>query len=363
MLVGGPALTAGQTGATQPPTVALGEIAATTEDGPVTVFYPSSSAAEPVRRGLFMFNVAPQGTPQRGNGRLVIVSHGSGGSPWVHADLARRLVEAGFVVAVPEHRGDNYRNDRHPGPDSWEQRPAEVSRAIDAVGRDARLGPLLALDKVGVYGMSAGGHTALTLAGGRWSRAGFKRHCEAHLSEDFQTCVGLATRLTGGVFDGVKKWVALNVIRAVFSDSTPHEHTDPRIAAIVAAVPLAADYDMASLATPRVPLGLLTAQQDRWLVPRFHSDRVLAVCKPCEHLADLPTGGHGAYLSPLPPGFTGLLGDMLNDPPGFDRSGLLPEVDRKTTAFFSRHLLGAAAPGPSKGARLPDVADARRHVP
>ena len=336
--------------------VGLDELAATAGDGPVTVYYPSSSDAQPTRRGAFTLQLAPQGMPVRGNGRLVVLSHGSGGSPWVHANLARSLVEAGFVVAVPQHRGDNHLDHSRPGPDSWEQRPAEVSRAIDAVGRDPRFAPLLALDKVGVYGMSAGGHAALTLAGGRWSRAGFNQHCETHLADDFQTCVGLATRLTGGMFDGLKKWVTLNVFRLYFADTTPREHLDPRVAAVVAAVPLAADYDMASLATPRVPLALLTAQQDRWLVPRFHSDRVLAVCKPCEHLADLPTGGHGAYLSPLPPGFSGLLGDMLNDPPGFDRNGLLPEVDRKTTAFFSRHLLGT-------GAALSEVADARRHMP
>jgi len=42
-------------------------------------------------------------------------------------------------------------------------------------------------------------------------------------------------------------------------------------------------------------------------------------------------------LSPLPPGLTGLTGDMLNDPPGFDRSQM-PEVDHKITAFFVKHL-------------------------
>jgi hypothetical protein len=86
----------------------------------------------------------------------------------------------------------------------------------------------------------------------------------------------------------------------------------------IAGVPSSADFDMASLAAPRIPLGLITAQQDRWLMSRFHSDRVLHAGKPCEHLADLLTGSHGALLSPLPPGFNGLLGDMLNDPPGFD---------------------------------------------
>jgi predicted dienelactone hydrolase len=318
--------------------VGMGEIAATAEDGPVTIYYPSSSEAQPVKRGFVTLSVAPQGTPARGNGRLVVISHGSGAAPWVHADLARSLVEAGFVVAMPEHRGDNYKDDSRPGPDSWTQRPAEVSRAIDAVGRDPRFTALLSLDKVGVYGFSAGGHTALSLAGGRWSPAGFKQHCEAHLAEDFQSCVGLFTRLTGGPLDGLKKWVARVVIGYRFDDNSPRTHSDPRVVAVVAGAPFSADFDLATLAALRVPLGLITLAQDRWLVPRFHSDRVLQACKTCEHIADLPTAGHGALLSPLPPGFTGLLADMLNDPPGFDR-GVLPEVDRKTTAFFTRHLL------------------------
>ncbi|MEO8807375.1 MAG: dienelactone hydrolase [Burkholderiaceae bacterium] len=318
--------------------VGLSEIAATGEDGPVTLFYPSTTEARPIQRGRFVLNLAAQGVPVRGNGRLVVISHGSGGAPWVHADLARSLVESGFVVAMPEHRADNYKDDSRPGPESWSLRPAEVSRAIDAVGRDPSFAPLLSLDKVGVYGMSAGGHTALSLAGGQWSPSRFKQHCEADLVDDFQTCVGLITRLTGSVFDGLRKWLALAVIRHRFDDSTPRTHVDPRVAAVVAGVPAAADFDMASFANPRVPLGLVTAQQDRWLVPRFHSDRVLQACKPCEHIADLPNGGHGALLSPLPPGLTGLIGDMLNDPPGFDRS-VLPEVDHKITAFFGRHLL------------------------
>ena len=149
--------------------VGLGEIAATPEDGPVTLYYPSTDVEQTIHRGPFTLQVAPQGQPVRGNGRLVVLSHGSGGAPWVHADLARTLVEAGFVVAMPEHRADNYKNGSDPGPDSWTMRPAEVSRAIDAVGRDPRLAPLLQLDKVGVDGMSAGGHPALSLAGGRWS--------------------------------------------------------------------------------------------------------------------------------------------------------------------------------------------------
>jgi hypothetical protein len=189
-----------------------------------------------------------------------------------------------------------------------------------------------------MYGMSAGGHTALSLAGGRWSPASFRQYCESHIGEDFQSCVGLITSLRGNMLDGPKQTLALWVIRYRFSDATWQEHTDPRIAAIVAAVPYAADFDMASLAAPRVPVGLVTAPRDKWLIPQFHGERVLRACAVCVRIADVPNGGHGAMLARLPPGLTGLIGDLLNDPPGFDRA-VLPDIDRKIVEFFRKHLL------------------------
>jgi len=309
------------------------------DDSPVSVFYPTAGEDRTVQVGPYSPKLDRDGQPVRGNNRLVVISHGSGGAPWTYTDLARRLVEDGFVVAFPLHRGDNARDPSSPGPDSWKQRPAEVSRAIDAVAREPRFAALLSLDKVGMYGMSAGGHTALTLAGGRWSPALLTRHCEAHIAEDFQTCAGLSTRLTGGVLDGLKKTVVLAVIRQRFSDASWQSHHDARIQAVVAGVPLAADFDMASLASPAVPLALVTARQDRWLVPRFHSDAVLAACKRCELLADLPDGGHGALLSPPPAeAMSSLAKDLLLDPPGFDR-GQLPALDGKISAFLRKQLL------------------------
>jgi predicted dienelactone hydrolase len=312
------------------------EIPASGADGPITVYYPSDS---PSRRGEgpFALDLAADGTPVRGNGRLVVVTHGTGASPWVYADQARALVDAGFVVALPLHRADNYL-DHSDAQGALERRPLEVSRAIDRLGEDARFAPLLALDRVGVYGMSAGGHTALTLAGGRWSYANFRRHCDTHLAAEVQFCVGVVTQLTGGMLDGLKQWVARTIIGWRFADETPRGHEDARIAAVVAAVPAAAIFEMPSLATPRVPLALVTARQDRWLVPRFHSDRVLQACSTCEQLVDLDHAGHGAYLSPLPPGLSGVLAQMLADPPGFDRAAM-PAVHAKVAEFFRRRLL------------------------
>ena len=68
-------------------------------------------------------------------------------------------------------------------------------------------------------------------------------------------------------------------------------------------------------------------------VPRFHSQAVLAACVPCEHVVDLPRGGHGAYLSPLPPFKPDSIeAALLNDPPGFDRATLAEAIEARLAA-------------------------------
>ena len=173
------------------------QIAASEELGPVTVYYPSSSPSRPSGPTPWQLDVAADGVPMRGNGRLVLISHGTGASTWPYADQARALVEAGFVVAALLHRADNYL-DHSDAPGALSRRPAELSRTIDALAADARFAPLLTLDRVGVFGMSAGGHTALTVARGRWSPAHFPRHCDHNLVAGFPFCPGTIPPPTGG---------------------------------------------------------------------------------------------------------------------------------------------------------------------
>lgn len=317
--------------------------------GPVTVAYPTDAAPADLARGPFTVRVAQNAPAAKGNGRLVVLSHGSGGAVWPQFDLAQALVAAGFTVAMPLHAGDNFQDMADVGPVAWARRPKEMSQAIDAVaaqsGPGGRFAPLqLDLQRVGAYGMSAGGITVLTLAGARWSPALLAKHCEAHIAEDFAGCVGLSTTLTGGVLDGGKMAIARQVIRMKLGDDTAwREWKDPRIAAVVAAVPMATPIDMASIATPRVPLALVRAGQDAWLAPRFHLDAVHAACGArCPILADMPQGGHGSILSPqvpdLPPG----LARLMNDPPGFERS-VLPGIYARIVSFFVKNLQAAAA--------------------
>lgn len=305
-----------------------------------TVFYPSSDTELRVRRGPFNLSWADGGQVLPGNRRLVVISHGSGGSPWVHADLARALVRRGFTVAIPLHQGDNYLDPSEPGPPSWRKRPQEISNAIDAIAGTPLLAMHLSLDSVGVFGGSAGGHTALSLAGGQWSDKRFKDHCENHIEQDFSSCVGFTTLLKENWLDGLKVWLAKRIIASRFSDQTVQQYQDPRIKAAVAMVPFAADFLPESLAQPRVKLGLVIAEKDINQVPRFHVDMVRQACAAhCEIVMALADGGHGAMLSPMPPLAPDSIGAyLLEDPPSFDRARRIPELNDRIADFFIRHL-------------------------
>ncbi|MFN0097257.1 MAG: alpha/beta hydrolase family protein [Gemmatimonadaceae bacterium] len=310
------------------------------DSGTTTIFYPTLAEEAAVTKGPFRFSWAEDAAPIKGNGRLVVISHGSGGSPWVHTDLARTLVQAGFVVAIPEHAGDNYLDPSEPGPTSWKLRPLEVSRAIDRLEAHPAFSPLIRFDSVGVFGGSAGGHTALTLAGGEWSPRRLRDHCLSHIQRDFSSCVGLTTQLRGNLLDGPKIWVAKLIIRARFGDSTVQRYRDERVRAAIAMVPFAADFALETLKDPAIPLGLIIAERDVNQVPEFHAKAVQVVCQPrCEILAQLTEGGHGAMLSPLPPLEPGSIAErLLSDPPAFNRLKAVPELHDAIAQFFLRRL-------------------------
>ena len=318
-------------------TMGMTVLSSTAGGGSVTVFYPAIGAAAEVKRGPFTLQLAQGSAPVSGDQRLVVFSHGSGGAPWPMVDLARSFINAGYVVAMPEHTGDNYKDMHKVGPASWKLRPGEVSQAIDAVQQDRRFAGLIDFDRVGVYGTSAGGLTALVLAGGKWSPANFKRYCASHMVDDFPACVGLAAQLKGNWGDAIKVTLARWVHRFYFGDETLYGHQDPRIKAVLAAVPTAAPIDLTTLAKPAVATGLIGAGRDLWLAPEHHVRAIQAVCTVCTMVLDLPEAGHGSLLSPWPQGLAQILTPLLVDPPGFVRDDL-PLHYKKMVAFFTAPL-------------------------
>lgn len=287
---------------------------------PITLIYPTAAEAQPFTQGAFTVQVASNAAPvpapstaASGKRSLIVLSHGSAGSALPDHALAATLARAGFVVAQPEHRGDNWQDFSRAGPESWKSSPQEVSETIDAVARDPALATLVDTRRVGVHGMSAGGVTGLALAGAQWRMLDLIQHCAQHLDEDIGFCLnGLAQHplqkilrkgqfAMGRMFTETSAPANFKTVHGGHaSASNPDPRPDPRVVAVSLAVPIAAIFTAESLSRIRIPVGLTTAGDDGVLLPRFHSQHVLKHCTSCTMLSDHPAAGHFDWLAPWP---------------------------------------------------------------
>jgi predicted dienelactone hydrolase len=286
----------------------------------ITLVYPTAAVAQDVTYGAFTVQIASNAAPlpaastaASGKRALIVLSHGSAGSALPEHTLAATLARAGFVVAQPEHRGDNWQDFSQAGPESWKTRPQDVSETIDAVARDAALALLVDTRRVGVHGMSAGGVTGLALAGAQWRMLNLVQHCAQNLDEDIGFCLnGLATQPSvqllrktqfamGRMLTETTAPASFKTLHGGASPSASSDpRPDPRVVAVSLAVPVGVIFTPESLARIRVPVGLSTAGKDGVLLPRFHSQHVLQHCKTCTTLSDHPQAGHFDWLSPWP---------------------------------------------------------------
>jgi len=135
---------------------------------PLALLYPTQQPEQTERFGPYALDVARDAPLDGQRVALIAISHGNGGSPWVHRDLAKRLAQAGYVVALPEHTG-NSRNDNSLAGTAANlaNRLRHITLAIDAACADVVVGKALASDRVGVVGHSIGACTALAVAGGK----------------------------------------------------------------------------------------------------------------------------------------------------------------------------------------------------
>ena len=275
----------------------------------VTLIYPTTEPVRQVVQGGFGIDVAVDAAPTPGLHRLVVMSHGSGGSALSDHAMAATLARAGFVVAQPLHAGDNHADMSRAGPSSWDNRPREISAVIDALAASPAWQPLLQLDKVGVHGMSAGGGTALVMAGARWRVLDLARHCAEHADADLGFCFNGAAGPAAqaerrAAFERARStsesYLPASVTAFHGGREGPDPRPDARVAAVSAAVPVGAMFTPESLAAIRIPVAIVGAGRDQNLLPAFHSQRVLKACAACVALDELAGAGHFDLLAPWP---------------------------------------------------------------
>ena len=290
----------------------------------VGIWYPSNDPAAPQRLGLFEQTVANGGAVAGRDLPLIVTSHGTGGSFEGHYDTALALAEAGFVVAAVTHTGDNYREQTQFG--RLENRPRHIKVLIDYMLAQWQHHDALDPSRIGIFGFSAGGFTALVAIGGTPDLGTVAPHCAAHPDE--WSCRRLKERK-----------ITLAGDTTAQSEAPPNWVHDPRIAAAVIASPaLGYAFSAEALAAVTVPIQLWRGDSDEILPHPNHAQAVydrLAV-KPEYHV--VPNAGHFAFLAPCTPPLAAVAPEICRDPAGFDRVAFHREFNPAVVAFFQAKL-------------------------
>jgi predicted dienelactone hydrolase len=284
----------------------------------VGIWYPSDTPAAPQPGALLPQTVAPDGRLLGDRLPLIIISHGSGGWFGGHVDTALALAEAGYVVAAPTHTGDNYRDKSGFGSIRvLAGRPRQVARVVEFMLSTWKGHQRLDGDRVGIFGFSAGGYTALIALGAAPDPSRIASYCAGNPDEP-ECRRTTERRAPANSGSPMPNWV--------------HE---PRLkAAVVAAPGLGFIFDATALARVSTPVQLWGGAEDDVVSPRSTEIVRRSLPSPPEfHLVE--RAGHYAFLSPCASAAI-----WCKDPPGFDRAEFHHQLNAAVVRFFDARLRG-----------------------
>ncbi len=300
-------------------------VRATVADGKpfaVGVWYPTESRPWPTALlGLVLMNVARDAPIDGDSLPLVVISHGNGGGPQSHADLAMHLASAGYVVAAPMHAGDNFADQSAiASAELFSGRTRQLRVTVDQMlhtwqGRDR-----IDAERIGAFGLSAGGLTVLAAAGAQPDLRRVASHCAQ--SPEF-VCE-------------VLQQAGSPLLRADASTAGEGFVADPRIrAAVVVAPGLGFTLDSAGMAGVRVPIQLWSGDEDDRVPYATNAGPVREALGTRVEFHAVPGAGHVSFLTPC-----GLLAPaaLCAEKGKFDRKAFHASMNASVAEFFGRTL-------------------------
>jgi len=288
----------------------------------VALWYPTDAPAEEVDLGPFTLNIARGGAVAGRGLPLVVMSHGNGGSSLGHHDTAVALAQAGFVVAAVTHTGDNHADQSKEA--SMMERPRHVSRVIDHLLTMWHDRDRIDANRIGVFGFSSGGFTALTVVGGGADLGRVGPHCKQHPSH--YACQVIARRPIEAVAVGA---------------AGVQSSRDARVrAAVVVAPALGFTFTKESLVAVSAPIQLWRAQDDEVLPHPWYAEAVRAELPGSVDYREVPRAGHFDFLAPCTPRFASMAPPLCSSQPGFDRVAFHREFNAAVVRFFEKTLKG-----------------------
>ncbi|MCA0970800.1 alpha/beta fold hydrolase [Halobacillus litoralis] len=253
---------------------------------PMFVFYPTDEPEKEERIGPYPMHVATGADLSNGTYPLVIVSHGTGGTPLVYRGLAKALAASGFIVAMPEHPFNNIHDNRFKDSmELLESRPKHITQAIDWFMEDHSFRDHIKQDDISMIGHSMGGYTAVAAAG------------------------GIPTSLPGETEGGSP--VVVDVEK------------EKRIKKLILLAPALGWFrEKGALDHVHLPIFVMTGEKDE-VTPSFHAELLRQGVKHPEMIEHkvVENGGHFSFLTPFPEAMKSASFPPSQDPEGFDREG------------------------------------------
>ena len=171
--------------------------------------------------------------------------------------------------------------------------------------------------RVGMFGFSAGGFTALVMIGGLPDMTRVTPYCTEHPDE----------------------W-ACSKLKGTRTRQEPDAFVhDPRIAAAVIAAPaIGYSFTPRGLANIQAPIQLWRGDSDEILPHPRHAQNVYdgLPTRPEYHV--VPNAGHFAFLAPCTPALERVASEICRDPEGFDRAAFHREFNAAVVDFFKTKL-------------------------
>jgi len=299
----------------------------------VTVWYPAHAGGEQVLLGdnrFFIGTHARRDAPIiEGRHPLILLSHGAGGHAPALGWIAAPLAQQGFIVAAPNHPGSTSEDESAADTFKFWLRPADLTETLNALEKEPFLQNHLDADRVGALGFSAGGYTALAMAGVRMNPQLLAAYCDTDIRNPYMC-----------------RWARKSGVDLHTMDLqlVGRDNSDKRFKSIVAVDPGPSDtFATESYENITVPVDLINLGRAGEFPPTLDASQIAKILNATDHYATIEDAVHETFLAECKPGAAeGLkrekLPPLCDDGGGRSRSEIHAQLIDMIVQAFNRTL-------------------------